>query len=106
MTVNISSRGMESLLVGIFVCPLLTEAVALHAAWTSDAVALRAAWTSEEVPDHDSNETVISCLLKNFEWNSRKIRQKIFIRGGVDFHRAKYLPTKAILWTKRGPFAI
>ena len=36
------SRGVESLLAGIFVCPLLTDAVALRATWTSEG---------EEVPD-------------------------------------------------------
>ena len=40
---HITFRGVESLSAGIFVCPLLTDAMALRAAWTSSE--------GEEVPD-------------------------------------------------------
>ena len=48
-------RGVESLSAGIFVCPLLTDALALR----------RAAWTSsegEEVPDPNYSPTILTQL--------------------------------------------
>ena len=43
-------RGVESLLAGIFVSPLLTDVVALLAAWTSEG---------EEVPDPNYSPTIL-----------------------------------------------
>ena len=60
-------RGVESLLLAwIFICPLLTDAVALLAAWTSEG---------EEFPDHNSKSHLL-CWKNNYPTNLPDIFEK------------------------------